>query len=257
VEDAVFTGGLPYRVDGGRHLRLDVLRPASAAAPRPVVLYVHGGGWHEGDRGAAMHPWLNPLLVAHGFVTAAVTYRLSGEAHWPVPLDDVRAALAWLRTHAGDHGGDPDRIGVWGHSAGAHLAAMAALTTPGPVRAVALSAAPADLRTERLGSGNEVDRLIGPAPRDGALADASPVCHVRPAAPPFLLAHGTADEVVPFGQSVAFREALVAAGVEVEWAPIEGATHVWADRPGPVDGPETAGTFGSLALPFFRRHLQP
>jgi acetyl esterase/lipase len=247
MSDAIFTGGLVYHAD----LRLDILRPPGATA-RPVVLYVHGGGWHEGDRGAGMHPWLNPLLVAHGYVTASVTYRLSGEAHWPAPLDDVRAALRWLRAHAASHGGDPDRIGVWGHSAGAHLAALAALAEPGAVRAVALSACPADLRHERAGSGDEVDRLIGPGDWAISLAEASPVCHVHPAAPPFLLAHGTDDAVVPFTQSVGFRAALTNAGVEVSWAPIDGAPHEWADRPG---RPETAGTFGALALPFFAKHL--
>ncbi|GAA0948340.1 alpha/beta hydrolase [Virgisporangium aurantiacum] len=245
-----FIGGLTY---GGPRQLFDVLRPASAVRAR-VVLYVHGGGWHEGDRGAAMHPWLNPLLAAHGFVTASVSYRLSGEAHWPVPLDDVRAAVRWLRVHAGEHGGDPDRIGLWGHSAGAQLAALAALTMPGEVRAVALSACPSDLRDEKIGSGNEVDRLIGGAGA-AALVDASPVCHTHPAAPPFLIAHGTDDAVIAFDRGIALRDALVAAGGTVEWAPIDGAGHEWADRPGPVDGPETAGTFGARALPFFRRHL--
>jgi acetyl esterase/lipase len=252
---ASFTGGLVYRVDGDRELRLDVLRPDTTAGPAPLVLYVHGGGWHEGDRGAGMHPWLNPFLVANGFVTASLTYRLSGEAHWPVPLGDVRAALRWLRRHAGEHGADPERIGVWGHSAGAHLAALSALTIgeADRVRAVALSACPADLRGERLDSGNEVARLVGPDATVDTLADASPVCRVRRGAPPFLIAHGTRDQVVSFEQGVALRDALVAAGVEVRWAPIADAPHEWADRPGRSS--EVDGTFGALALPFFREFL--
>ncbi|GIJ73377.1 lipase [Virgisporangium ochraceum] len=252
----IFEGGITYRTADDHDLRLDLLRPTEPAGPRPVVVYVHGGGWHEGDRGAGMHPWLNPLLAAHGFVTASVTYRLSGDAHWPAPLDDVMAAVCWLRAHVDTHGGDPDRIGLWGHSAGAHLAALTALRLPGHVRAVALSACPSDLRDERPGTGNEVDRLIGPAAdRPGALVDASPVCHAHPAAPPFLIAHGTADTVVPIAHGQALRDALVRAGVEVAWTPVDGAPHEWADRPGP--GPEDAGTFGAVALPFLRRHLQP
>ena len=159
----VFEGALVYGVVDGRELLLDVLSPqASPPGPKPLVVYVHGGGWHEGDRSAAMHPWLNPLLVSHGFVTASVTYRLSGEARWPAPLDDVRSALRWLREHAQDLGVDPQRMGLWGHSAGAHLAALAALTTPASetVQAVAVSACPSDLRAERLDSGNEVARLM-------------------------------------------------------------------------------------------------
>ncbi|BCJ47459.1 hypothetical protein GCM10010168_18170 [Actinoplanes ianthinogenes] len=255
--EAVFTGGLTYRVDGHRRLMLDVLRPMAAAAPRPLVVFVHGGGWHEGDRGAGMHPWINPLLVAQGFVTASVTYRLSGEAHWPTPLHDVHAALRWLRAHAREFGADPGRVGLWGHSAGAHLAAMVALTATGRdrPRAVALSACPADLRNDRLDSGNEVARLMGPEATTDTLSAASPICHVHASAPPFLLAHGTADKVVRFDQGLAFRDALLAAGAEVSWKPIEGAPHEWADLPGPGDGPETAGTFGATALPFFREHL--
>ncbi|MFI5938419.1 alpha/beta hydrolase fold domain-containing protein [Actinoplanes sp. NPDC051494] len=247
---ALFIGGLAY---AGPRLRLDILRPAAPAGPRPLVVYVHGGGWHEGDRGAGMHPWLNPLLVAHGFVTASLTYTLSGEAHWPAPLDDVRAALRWLRAHAGDHGADPARIGIWGHSAGAHLAATVALTATGAdrVQAVALSAVPADLRGERLDSGNEVARLMGPA---GDLAEASPVCHVHAAAPPFLIAHGTADAVVPVWQGERLRDTLVAAGAGVRWVPVDGAGHEWADLPGPA-GDERAGTFGAVALPFFQEAL--
>jgi len=255
--EAVFIGGLTYQVDAGRRLMLDVLKPVAASAPRPLVLFVHGGGWHEGDRGAGMHPWLNPLLVSQGFVAASLTYRLSHEAHWPAPLHDVRAALRWLRAHAHEFGAAPDRIGVWGHSAGAHLAAMAALTTTSQERprAVALSACPADLRAERLDSGNEVARLMGPEATRESLIAASPICHVHAAAPPFLLAHGTADEIVRFDQSVAFRDALLSAGTEVCWKPIEGAPHEWADLPGPSDGPETAYTFGALVLPFFCEHL--
>lgn len=59
VVDALFTGGIPYRIDGARRLHLDILRPAAASESRPAVLFVHGGGWHEGDRGAGMRPWLN------------------------------------------------------------------------------------------------------------------------------------------------------------------------------------------------------
>lgn len=247
----IFTGGIAYRAG----MRLDILRPDHTDRTRPVVLYIHGGGWHEGDRGAGMHPWLNPHLAAHGFVTASVTYRLSGDATWPAPLDDVHTAVDWLHDHAAEHGGDPDRIGLWGHSAGAHLAALTALHVD-TVKAVALSACPSDLRAERPDSGNEVARLIGTGTDwDSALTSASPICHVRAGAPPFLLAHGTDDTVVAFSQSAAFRDALVDAGVTVQWEPLPGRHHEWADRPGPADGPETADTFGALALPFFRQHL--
>jgi dipeptidyl aminopeptidase/acylaminoacyl peptidase len=134
---------------------------------------------------------------------------------------------------------------------------MAALTATGhdSVQAVALSACPADLRAEPLDNGNEVARLMGPDAGVDILAAASPICHVHPAAPPVLLAHGSRDRVVPIAQSVAFRDALVSAGVQVRYVPIADASHEWADLPGPADGPETTGTFGALARQFFRKHL--
>ena len=255
----MFDGGLVYGVIGGRELLLDVLgSEVSSGGLKPLVVYVHGGGWHEGDRGAAMHPWLNPLLASHGFVTASLTYRLSGEARWPAPLDDVRGALAWLREHAQDLGADPERIGLWGHSAGAHLAALAALTAPADqaVQAVAVSACPSDLRAERLDSGNEVARLMGPDAGPETLSAASPVCQVRPGAPPFLLAHGSDDRVVPIESGERLRDALAAAGAEARWVPVAGAGHEWADRPASRGLGESEGSFGSVALPFFDQYLK-
>lgn len=255
---AVFKSGLVYGVVGGRELLLDVLgSEAGSSGPKPLVVYVHGGGWHEGDRGAAMHPWLNPLLVSHGYVTASVTYRLSGEAPWPAPLEDVRSALRWLREEARDLGADPERVGLWGHSAGAHLAALAALTAPPSerVQAVAVSACPSDLRAERLDTGNEVARLMGSHADPSMLIAASPVCQVRPGAPPFLLAHGTEDRVVPTESSEQLRDALVAVGAETTWVPVEGGGHEWADQPATRGRGEAVGTFGSVALAFFDRHL--
>lgn len=205
-----------------------------------------------------MHPWLNPLLASHGYVTASVTYRLSGEAQWPAPLDDIRSALTWLREHARDLGTDPGRVGLWGHSAGAHLAAMAALTAPSSerVQAVAVSACPSDLRAEQMDSGNEVARLMGPGADLAALSAASPVCQVRPGAPPFLLAHGTEDRIVPPSGGERLRDALVAVDADTTWVPVTGAGHEWADQPARRGGGEADGTFGSVALPFFDRYLK-
>ena len=256
---SVFEGGLVYGIVDGRELLLDVLgSEASSPALKPLVVYVHGGGWHEGDRGAAMHPWLNPLLVSHGYVTASVTYRLSGEARWPAPLDDVRSALGWLRKHARDLGADPERVGLWGHSAGAHLVALAGLTASASetVQAVVVSACPSDLRAERMDVGYEVARLMGPDADPAALRAASPVCQVHPGAPPFLLAHGTQDRVVPPGSGEQLRDALAAVGVDTMWVPVNGAGHEWADQPASRGRGEAEGSFGSVALPFFDRYLK-
>jgi acetyl esterase/lipase len=251
-----FTAGLPYAARPEGELRLDVLAPISAGAvpSRPVVIYLHGGGWHEGDRGAAMHPWLNPLLASRGFVTIAPTYRLSGTATWPAQIDDVNDAVTWAREHVAEFGGDPSRVGIWGFSAGAHLAALAALAENSPLRAVALAACPSDVRASPTDASNEVTRLLGHPGTAAELAELSPVCQVRAEPPPLLIVHGTQDEVVPFQQAVALRDALQASGGEVEWHPVEGGSHSWADTP--VAGlDESAENFGALAAAFFERHL--
>lgn len=258
-----FSGGLTYAERDGRALLLDVLAPEDAVGA-PVVLYVHGGGWSGGDRGAGMHPWLNPLLAAHGYVTASLTYRLSDEAVWPAQLDDVGDAVTWLRAHADELGGDPARVGLWGHSAGAHIAAVAALTARGDdsVQAVAVSACPADFGADagwqdpsRTGQATALVGAIGEDAR-ARLVAASPVQLVHPGAPPFLIAHGTADDVVPLDQGERLRDALLAVGATAQWVPVPGAGHDWADLPSGRGRVEAQDTFGSVALEFFDAHLR-
>jgi acetyl esterase/lipase len=251
----LFHSALPYgRTDPD--LELDVLAPhrEPGAAPLPVAIFFHGGGWHEGDRGAAMHPWLNPLLAARGYVTVSVTYRLSGAATWPAQCDDALEALTWVQDHIADFGGDPSRLAVWGFSAGAHLAAHLALRQPGVVKAASLAACPADLRDTDVDDPHEVTWLMGPSPTAAVLAEVSPITWVTPDAPPTLLAHGTADEIVDFTQALALRDALTAAGAPVELHEIPDATHSWADRPTPEPSNPTAN-FGTVTAEFFDRVL--
>lgn len=262
-----FYGGVPYGKAGGRELLLDLLLPAEPVpSPRPVAVYLHGGAWRMGDRAAAMHPWLAPQLARAGYVTVAPTYRLSGEAAWPAPLDDVREALRWVRGHAAGFGADAGRVGLWGHSAGAHLAAMLALTSTGDetVQAVALSACPSDLRPSAgmvPEGGDEVTAALLGDPTDDRLAAASPVCNVRAGAPPFLIAHGSADSVVPLAQGERLRDALRAEGVDVRWLSVSGADHDWADLLSARGYGEAGGTpvdgFGAATLAFFEEVLRP
>ncbi|QJU52687.1 alpha/beta hydrolase [Herbiconiux sp. SALV-R1] len=234
-------------------LELDILAPPRepGGAPLPVALFFHGGGWHEGDRGAGMHPWLNPLLAARGYVTVSVTYRLSGAAPWPAQYDDARAALTWVQTHIADVGGDPSRIGVWGFSAGAHLAAHLAFREPGIARAASLAAGPTDLRGVGIDEPNEVTWLMGPSPAADFLADVSPITWVTPDAPPTLIVHGTDDQIVEFEQALALRGALAAVGARVGLHTIPGGSHEWADKP----SADSHATFGDLTADFFDRVL--
>ncbi|MCD2194710.1 alpha/beta hydrolase [Actinomycetospora endophytica] len=254
-------------VPGFRPLLLDVVRPDSTAEV-PLVVFVHGGGWRTGSRSgmgpmfAGWEPSPFAELAAAGFAVASVDYRLSGEASFPAPLDDVRAALSWLAEHR-EQFGLTGRRALWGESAGGHLAALAALTGQ-DVTAVVDWYGPSDLTTvaaDAVATGRSITDpgaadsresllLGGPATEhpDAARA-ASPVAHVHPGAPAFLLRHGTADRFVPTRQSQRLADALAGVGAEVRLTLVEGADHLW------LGDPQAARTAFDDAVAFLRRHL--
>jgi acetyl esterase/lipase len=194
-----------------------------------------------------MEPWACPLLEQHGFVAQSARYRLSTQAPFPAQLEDVRAAVRRLRQ-------EHEWVGLWGFSAGAHLAALAGLTED--VQAVALGSPVTDLSIPGglVALDSEVTQLLLGGRNELAFT-ASPVNHVRADAPPFLIAHGTADASVPFEHARRMHAALRAAGARSELVAIEGADHAWLPAPG-------VERFGQLALEFFTRtreamRLQP
>lgn len=125
-DDAQVTRDVVFAHRDTGDLLLDLYRPTNVQGPVPVVVWVHGGGWFTGDRTLA--PDLAGHARATGCAMASIEYRLSGEALFPAQLHDVRAAVRFLRGHAAELGLDPDRIGVWGASAGGHLATLVGLT---------------------------------------------------------------------------------------------------------------------------------
>lgn len=250
--------GLPYAaLPGARPLELDLYLPKDAA-PAPVVVFVHGGGWRLGSRhsiGPLYADWSpTPFerIAARGIAVASVDYRLTGEAQWPAQLHDVKAAVRWLRGRAGDLGIDGARIAAWGESAGGHLAALLGLTGPdldgtlgltGPSSAVAgvvawypptdLTAVATDTGADPMATDSREAQLLGaavPTVPDVA-AEASPLTQVRPGAPPFLLLHGADDHFVPCVQSERLRDRLQDAGVPVRFTTYPGADHMWLGSP--------------------------
>jgi acetyl esterase/lipase len=123
-----------YARRGELPLALDLYLPAAGAAPAPLVLLVHGGGWASGER-SNMAP-LAARLAARGYAAATVSYRLSGQARYPAAIDDVKDALDWLRMQAPGLGLDPARVAIAGGSAGGQIAALVGMTRPDAVRAV-------------------------------------------------------------------------------------------------------------------------
>jgi acetyl esterase/lipase len=226
-----------------------------------VVVFLHGGGWRLGSRhspgpayrDAAPGPFTRLALA--GIAVASADYRLSGEATWPAQLHDAKAAVRWLRSRAAELGVDGDRIAAWGESAGGHLAALLGLTAgddglegdvgvTGPSSAVAavvawypptdVAAVATDTGADPLDPSTREAQLLGASPPEvpRRAAEASPVTHVSPGAPPFLLLHGAADRFVPCVQSERLYAALLEAGVEVELDVYEDADHMWAGSPG-------------------------
>lgn len=229
-----------YReVPGFRPLEADIYLPPE---PGPTIVYLHGGGWRRGSRRYVL-PALGefyPRLAAEGFAVVAVDYRLSGEARFPAPLEDVRAAVEWVRDSGPSWGLDRNRVFLWGESAGAHLALLAALGGC-DVSGVVAWFPPTDLLglpADRAAAGGEPDdsretELLGAHPHatpDLARA-ASPLTFAHPDAPPILLLHGVDDDMVPAAQSIRLAEALTAVGARPELDLVPGARHLWVDAP--------------------------
>lgn len=236
---------------GFRPLVVDVYTPRDRATPHPLVLYIHGGGWtggHTRHSGALSDfPAVLAKLASEGFVVASLEYRLSGEAPFPAQLQDTRAALRYLKANAAKYGIDPARVGVWGGSAGGHLAALAATTCgdthfdPAPSAAGSecvqaavtwygvFDFAPMLAREAAAPRGdNAMNALLRCKPAEcasAAVADASPASHIDSRDPPFLLIHGEKDAVVPVAQSREAEKLLKAAGVPVESLYIPGVDH--------------------------------
>lgn len=230
---------------GLRPLSLDLRTPEAQGAP--LIVFLHGGGWLRGSR-RVFTPGISDAqsfdrIVAAGFAVAACEYRLSGEGRFPAQLDDVDAAIDWLHANGAGYGVDTGRMVLWGVSAGATLAALTGLRR-NDVRGVVDWFGPADLfemaeqPSEAPADTREARWLGAPASElPDAARLASPTLQVHAGAPPFHIAHGTADEHVPFRQSEALAAALRSVGADVEFRPVLDGRHFWQGLG------ETAGVF--------------
>lgn len=240
-----------------RTMVLDLYRPAQSAGALATVVWIHGGGWQSGSRAQVEQArW----LACSGYAVASVEYRLSGEAVFPAQVHDVKAAIRFLRANASSYGLDPDRIAVFGSSAGGHLASLVALSggvealedlsqgnpaTSSRVRAGvdfygptdfadmdAAILAPGSLCPASRASHGRADspesRLLGCAVADPAcasrVAQANPITYVDASDPPLLVMHGSEDCTVPPAQSTRLVDALRTSGC-FEHRNVAGAEH--------------------------------
>ncbi len=248
VEDGVVFGR-----GSGRALRCDVYYPPDGMRKGIGVLLVHGGGWQSGDRSQLKGYGI--LLGRRGYTCVASEYRLTGEALWPAQIEDVKAALRWMRANAEALRIDPEKIVIEGNSAGGHLALVAAGAAgmadfegdggnPGMSSSVAAAIAfypPTGLERRSWGG---LPVLFGPEAAPETLKAASPLTYAGKAYPPTLIIQGNADEIVPAREATAMYEALHDAGAPVE-------LHMFANQPHGFDadprlGRECAGIMVSF-----------
>ncbi|MBE7532017.1 MAG: alpha/beta hydrolase [Chloroflexi bacterium] len=226
-----------YCSPDGRAQKLDIYYP-SFGGPWPVLLYVHGGSWREGDK-AEGEGWRG--LNEQGILVASVNYRMAAEGKFPVMIEDVQCAVRYLRAHSADYNLDPNRMAAVGASAGGHLVALLGTADDtavwnqseyaeqsSRVQAVITMAGLFDF-TVNLPSGinSAVYYAFGKLAGDGSpeMAAASPVTYVTADDPPFLILHGDRDGVVPVAQSKILHERLTAVGVPATLVIVQNGDH--------------------------------
>jgi acetyl esterase/lipase len=266
------------RIEGYRPLILDVYLPPDRTEAKPLIVYVHGGGWrggHTRQSGAfADFPGVLAELASRGYVVASVEYRLAAEARFPAALDDVRTAIRFLKANSRQYGIDTTRAGIFGGSAGGQLAVLEAVTCgAAPSGADKSNPAVSDCPQAAIGWYGIYDFPAMPGDRETRAEDdylgckraacrreqlsaASAVAHADAKDPPILLLHGEADRTVPVGQSVAMADKVRAAGGTVELRLFPGIGHSWVG----ADADETrAASLKALDLTykFFDQHLRP
>ena len=237
---------IPY-ADAGKRNLLDIYKPVEPGSGRPVLLQIHGGGWVIGQKDQQGLPLMNHL-AEHGWVCVAVNYRLSPSARFPEHLIDIKRAMAWIRAHIAEHGGDPNWVAVTGGSAGGHLSALMALTAGDPELQPGFEEVDTSVAAcvpfygiydflDREGVRGRaqmrgfLERMVMPSSpeEDPKLWEkASPVALVRPDAPPFFVIHGTHDSLAFVEDARLFVEKL--SGVSrrpVAYAEIPGAQHAF------------------------------
>lgn len=250
---------LEYAKIGDKRLLLDIYVPDTTAdsdEPLPLIVWIHGGAWRAGNKKNCP-----PLrFTDKGFVAASISYRLSQEAPFPAQIEDCKAAIRWLRANAVKYRIDPDRIGVWGSSAGGHLVAL--LGTSGDVeqlesehqhqeqssrvQAVCDFFGPTDflrMDADSLPGGpiqhdaadSPESMLVGGPIQENTnkVARANPITYVSPEDPPFLIVHGDKDPLVPWQQSKYLYEAMKKAGLgeTTEFQIVKGAKHGFRGNP--------------------------
>ena len=260
VIDQSYVENSPRGIAPESSQKLDLFVPAGNG-PFPLIINIHGGGWHAGGKeGGIGHA---KTYLPKGIAVASLNYRWVQDAPFPAQIEDCNAAIAWLRNNASKYHINPDKIGVTGHSAGAHLCALIAATgdgttfkNPQKVQAAVCASGPFDIDRER-GQWpqksflwNERDAMFPFFPNktyDGVFARyASPQSYIHAGMPPILIVHGEKDTLVPLGQAQVFADDLKKAGVDATIRVTAGRDH----------GTVMDDAAKAEAITFFEKHLK-
>ncbi len=237
-----FTKDIVYGHAGEQDLKLNLATPKGLTHPAPAVVWIHGGAWRGGKR--EDFDGVIRQSAEHGYVSVSISYRLVPKHLFPAQIEDCKCAVRWLRENAKRLNVDPDRIGVVGASAGAHLAMLLGAMDSGDglegqggsanqssrVQAVVSFCGPTNLQSDFPDASKNLvaDFVGGPAKEKADVAKAaSPISYVNKDDPPMLLIQGTKDPLVPHDQAVQMVEALTAAGVPGRVELLIGEGHGW------------------------------
>lgn len=247
LNSAVISKDIVFKTVQGREIKLDLYKPKlQSAQPYPLLVWVHGGAWKRGSKDAI--PTKNPLLlqsvIEKGYALAAVDYRLSGEASFPAPVQDINDALNFLHDHAQQYHIAADNFVMMGRSAGGHLAGFIGTTNAHSniefyekpkyqVKAVVSFFGPTDLLALGSKGGksaskkSSVSRFLGDTPSSipDIAKQASSTTYVNQNTPPFIQLHGTVDKRVPLSQSALLKAKLDEYGIENQLWIEEGVGH--------------------------------
>lgn len=231
---------LPYAGTENPRQTLDLYlsKDQDRSKPLPVIVFIHGGGWRNGDKSSGQGH-LSRFVASGKYAGVSVGYRLTGEAQWPAQIHDCKAAIRWIKGNASKYGLNPEMIGVWGTSAGGHLVSLlgtsgdvkelegtlgghmdqsskvtCVMNYYGPENFLTMIRQPSTIDRTKGGDYPEALLLGGPVTeREAEARAASPVTHVSAGDAAFFTAHGTKDPLVPFAQGEEIHAALTKAGV--------------------------------------------
>jgi len=234
ADDYKVTTGVEYTRPGGVGVLLDAHIP-EGKGPFPALILVHGGGWTQGDRTAKFIQPLFKVLDQTGFAWFTIDYRLAPQYAYPAAVDDVEAAVRFVKQHAAEYKVKPDKIALMGESAGGHLVNLVGARNRVGVAAVVCFYGPIDMviwgksRLEGKPLSEGVRGFFGMQSLDDAgwakIRETSPRIYINAKTPPFLVIHGTSDEAVDYAQATLTVDLLKHAGVPCQLITVQDGVH--------------------------------